>query len=179
MKMFPGRVLETSLKKRGHEVVALENGLKAWQAIEKQYFPVIISDWLMPEMDGLALFRKVRSVPRDNYIYLVLLTSLEGKTNYLEAMDAGADEFLTKPFDTDQLTARMLVANASSDCASMSVNSRAFSRSVAVAKKIRDGQDNWQRIENYIEIHSEARFTHGYCPECCENWMNGHSDTEK
>jgi PleD family two-component response regulator len=110
MKMFPGRVLETSLKKRGHEVVALENGLKAWQAIEKQYFPVIISDWLMPEMDGLALFRKVRSVPRDNYIYLVLLTSLEGKTNYLEAMDAGADEFLTKPFDTDQLTARMLVA---------------------------------------------------------------------
>jgi sigma-B regulation protein RsbU (phosphoserine phosphatase) len=172
-------VLETSLKKRGHEVVALENGLKAWQAIEKQYFPVIISDWLMPEMDGLALFRKVRSVPRDNYIYLVLLTSLEGKTNYLEAMDAGADEFLTKPFDTDQLTARMLVAERILGVRQHVSQLEGLLPICCSCKKIRDGQDNWQRIENYIEIHSEARFTHGYCPECCENWMNGHSDTEK
>ena len=103
-------VLEASLKKRGHEVAAVENGLKAWEAFQKEYFPVIISDWMMPEMDGLALCRKVRKLPRENYTYLVLLTSLEGKTNYLEAMDAGADDFMTKPFDADQLTARIQVA---------------------------------------------------------------------
>ena len=95
-------VLEASLKKRGHEVAAVENGLKAWEAFQKEYFPVLISDWLMPEMDGLALFRKIRELPRDNYTYLVLLTSLEGKTNYLEAMEAGADDFMTKPFDAEQ-----------------------------------------------------------------------------
>jgi sigma-B regulation protein RsbU (phosphoserine phosphatase) len=169
-------VLETSLKKRGHEVVALENGLKAWQAIEKEYFPVIISDWLMPVMDGLALFRKVRSVPRDNYIYLVLLTSLEGKTNYLEAMDAGADDFMTKPFDTDQLTARIQVAERILGLRQHVSQLEGLLPICCSCKKIRDGQDNWQRVENYIEIHSEARFTHGYCPECCEKWMNSNSD---
>jgi sigma-B regulation protein RsbU (phosphoserine phosphatase) len=172
-------VLETSLKKRGHEVVALENGLKAWQAIEKEYFPVIISDWLMPVMDGLALFRKVRSVPRDNYIYLVLLTSLEGKTNYLEAMEAGADDFMTKPFDTDQLTARIQVAERILGLRQHVSQLEGLLPICCSCKKIRDGQDNWQRVENYIEIHSEARFTHGFCPECCEKWMNSQTDAGK
>ena len=103
-------VLEASLKKRGHEVIAVENGRKAWEAFRQDYFPVMISDWMMPEMDGLALCRKIREQPHDNYTYLVLLTSLEGKTNYLEAMEAGADDFMTKPFDADQLTARIQVA---------------------------------------------------------------------
>jgi two-component system, cell cycle response regulator len=92
-------VLEASLKKRGHDVIAVENGLKAWEAFQQDYFPVMISDWMMPEMDGLALCRKIREQPHDNYTYLVLLTSLEGKTNYLEAMEAGADDFMTKAFD--------------------------------------------------------------------------------
>jgi two-component system cell cycle response regulator len=83
-------VLEASLKKRGHDVIAVENGLKAWEAFQQDYFPVMISDWMMPEMDGLALCRKIREHPHDNYTYLVLLTSLQGKTNYLEAMEAGA-----------------------------------------------------------------------------------------
>ncbi len=57
-------VLEASLKNRGHEVVAVENGLLAWEAFQKEYFPVMISDWMMPEMDGLALFRNIRKLPR-------------------------------------------------------------------------------------------------------------------
>ncbi len=103
-------VLASTLKMQGHEVVAAENGLKAWEAIQKDYFPVLILDWLMPEMDGLALCRLVRMLLRENYTYIVLLTSLEGKSNYLEAMNAGADDFMTKPFDFDQLTARIHVA---------------------------------------------------------------------
>ena len=110
MKNVSRLVLAASLKKRGHEVVAVENGRKAWEAFQQDYFHVLIADWLMPEMDGLALCREIRKLPRDNYTYLVLLTSLEGKTNYLEAMDAGADDFMTKPFDADQLTARIQVA---------------------------------------------------------------------
>ena len=64
----------------------------------------------MPGMDGPALCREVRMLPRENYTYIVLLTSLEGKSNYLEAMDAGADDFMTKPFDADQLKGRIHVA---------------------------------------------------------------------
>jgi phosphoserine phosphatase RsbU/P len=165
MKMLSG-VLETSLKKRGHEVVA---HLKAWEAVENEYFPVIISDWLMPKMDGLALFRKIRSVPRDNYIYLVLLTSLEGKTNYLEAMDAGADDFLTKPFDTDQLATRIQVAERILGLRQHVSQLEGLLPICCSCKKIQDGHDNWQRVENFIEIHSESRFTHGTVRNAARN----------
>ncbi len=103
-------VLTFALKKQGHEVVAVENGRSAWEAFEKSYFPVLILDWLMPGMDGVALCRQIRKLQRASYTYIVLLTTLEGKANYLEAMDAGADDFMTKPFDVDQLAGRIHVA---------------------------------------------------------------------
>jgi serine phosphatase RsbU (regulator of sigma subunit) len=103
-------ILAKTLLKLGHEVVTAENGLQALKAFEKEYFPVLISDWLMPGMDGVTLCREVRNLPYENYTYIVLLTSLKGKTNFLEAMDAGADDFMTKPFDTDQLTGRIHVS---------------------------------------------------------------------
>jgi sigma-B regulation protein RsbU (phosphoserine phosphatase) len=164
-------VLAASLVKRGHEVVAVEDGRKAWEAFKKEYFPVLISDWLMPEMDGLALCREIRKLPHDNYTYLVLLTALEGKTNYLEAMDAGADDFITKPFDADQLTARIQVAERILRLHRHVNQLEGLLPICCSCKKIRDGNDNWQRVESYIEIHSEARFTHGYCPECYEKFM--------
>ena len=164
-------VLEASLKKRGHDVIAVENGLKAWEAFQQDYFPVLISDWMMPEMDGLALCRKIREQPHDNYTYLVLLTSLQGKTNYLEAMEAGADDFMSKPFDADQLTARIQVAERILGLHRHVTQLEGLLPICCSCKKIRDGAHNWQRVEKYIEIHSEARFTRGYCPECYEKWM--------
>jgi phosphoserine phosphatase RsbU/P len=161
-------VLEASLRKRGHEVVAVENGQKAWDIFQKEYFPVLISDWLMPEMDGLALIRKIRKFPHDNYTYFVLLTSLEGKTNYLEAMEAGADDFITKPFDADQLTARIHVADRILGLHRHVSQLEGLLPICCSCKRIRDEKDHWQCVEKYIEIHSEARFTHGYCPECYE-----------
>ena len=171
-------VLVASLKKRGHEVVAVENGRKALEAFQQDYFPVLISDWMMPEMDGLELCREIRKMPRDNYTYLVLLTSLEGKTNYLEAMDAGADDFITKPFDADQLTARIQVAERILGLHKHVSQLEGLLPICCSCKKIRDGADKWQRVENYIEIHSEARFTHGYCPECYEKWMHSNFGAE-
>jgi CheY-like chemotaxis protein len=67
-------VLEATLKKRGHEVVAVENGRKAWEAFRTDHFHVLIADWLMPEMDGLALCREIRKRPQDDYSERVLLS---------------------------------------------------------------------------------------------------------
>jgi len=104
------KVLEASLKKRGHEVIAVENGLKAWETFQKEYFPVLISDWLMPEMDGLELCRRIRAAERPSYSYVILVSALQGKSSYLQGMAAGADDFISKPFDPEELKARLIVA---------------------------------------------------------------------
>lgn len=103
-------LLSSVLTKLGHEVQKASNGhdaLEAWQGGE---FSLIISDWMMPGLDGLEFCRRVRAEPCANYTYIILLTSRVGKANYLEGMEAGADDFVTKPFEKDALAARVRVA---------------------------------------------------------------------
>ncbi len=103
-------VLRATLQKLGHSVTAVENGQQALDVWRKAEFPLLISDWMMPELDGLGLCRKIREDNRTRYTYVILLTALGGKGSYLDGMDAGADDFLTKPFDEDLLAARLRVA---------------------------------------------------------------------
>ena len=104
-------VLVATLKKLGHEVTATTDGQQAWEALSKEHFPLLISDWMMPDMNGLELCRCIRAGNQTQYTYIILLTALSGKTSYLDGMDAGADDFITKPFDTDQFAARLRVAD--------------------------------------------------------------------
>jgi diguanylate cyclase (GGDEF)-like protein len=103
-------MLGATLKKLGHEVTATSDGREAWDALDKEHFPLILSDWMMPNMDGVDLCRLTRAESRPQYTYIILMTALSGKTNYLEAMAAGADDFITKPYDEEQLAARLHVA---------------------------------------------------------------------
>jgi DNA-binding response OmpR family regulator len=98
------------LNKLGHEVVAVEDGEKAWTAFLREGFPLVISDLLMPNTDGLELCRRIRACGREKYSYIIIITALIGKKDYLEGMEAGADDFMTKPFDADELRARIRVA---------------------------------------------------------------------
>jgi phosphoserine phosphatase RsbU/P len=91
----------------GHEVLAARNGTEAWNQFEAGDFPIVISDWMMPEMDGLELIRRIRASKRPGYVYTILLTSKSQKEDIVEGMEAGADDFLTKPFDTDELRVRL------------------------------------------------------------------------
>lgn len=99
-----------TLRKLGHTVTAIEDGRKAWEAWQKDEYPLLISDWMMPYIDGLQLCRLIRAEPSLQYTYIILLTALDSKGSYLEGMDAGADDFITKPFDEEQLAARLRVA---------------------------------------------------------------------
>lgn len=103
-------LLSCALTKIGHNVHEATNGREAWDAWHGGQFPLVISDWMMPDLDGLQFCRRIRAEQRANYTYIVLLTSRSGKTNYLEAMNAGADDFITKPFEKDALAARVRVA---------------------------------------------------------------------
>ena len=98
------------LTKLGYQVIAAENGKEAWDAFRHGRFRIVISDVLMPEIDGLELCRRVRKHKQSKYTYFIIITALIGKKDYLEGMEAGADDFVTKPFDPDELKARLRVA---------------------------------------------------------------------
>jgi phosphoserine phosphatase RsbU/P len=96
------------LEKWGYEVIITENGITAMMALRKKDAPSLaILDWMMPGMDGLEICRRVRDV--DRVLYIILLTARGSKANLLEGLRAGADDYLVKPFDKDELHARILV----------------------------------------------------------------------
>jgi signal transduction histidine kinase len=101
------RLLQTYLGKWGHEVFVATNGLEAWQQFEAGDFLVVISDWTMPELDGVELIRRIRASIRPHYVYCILLTARSQKEDVVEGMEAGADDFVTKPFDRDELRVRL------------------------------------------------------------------------
>lgn len=103
-------LLSSALTRLGHTVGEARNGHEAWEAWQTGEYPLVVSDWMMPDLDGLEFCRRIRAAPRADYTYIVLLTSRSGKTNYLEAMTAGADDFITKPFEKDEFAARVRVA---------------------------------------------------------------------
>jgi len=103
-------LLSWLLEKLGYQVVATENGRQAWEVFRRERVRLVISDLLMPDVDGLELCRRIRASNERKYTYIILLTALIGKKDYLEAMEAGADDFVTKPFDPDELKARLRVA---------------------------------------------------------------------
>lgn len=101
------QLLRACLQKWDYDVVAVEDGAQAWRQFQEGEFPLIITDWLMPAMDGLELIRRIRSCDLGHYVYIVLLTAKSDKEDLVLAMDAGADDFLAKPFDTGELRVRI------------------------------------------------------------------------
>jgi signal transduction histidine kinase len=101
------RLLQSHLQKWGYDVSAAQDGGEAWRLFEESAFPMVITDWMMPELDGPGLLRRIRSSQGPGYIYTILLTAKSQKEDLVEGMEAGADDFLTKPFDRDELRVRL------------------------------------------------------------------------
>jgi two-component system, NtrC family, sensor kinase len=104
---FSRRLLQSYLEKWGHEVTAASDGGEAWRLFEAGSYPIVISDWMMPEMDGPELVRRIRACDRPGYVYIILLTSRALKEDVVQGMEAGADDFVTKPFDREELRVRL------------------------------------------------------------------------
>jgi len=118
-------VLRNWLQKWDYEVVAVENGLDAWQVLQQETAPKLaILDWMMPQMDGLELCHKLRGLERGAYYYVILLTAKGGKQDVVTGLDAGADDYLTKPFNLDELRARVRAGQRILDLQSALINSR-------------------------------------------------------
>lgn len=103
-------VLEANLKAAGYDVVAAENGMEALEIFRKGYYPIVMTDWVMPEMSGLELCRAIRKDDSGRYTYIIILTSLDSKNDIIAGLEAGADEYLVKPAHQAELTARLKTA---------------------------------------------------------------------
>jgi diguanylate cyclase (GGDEF)-like protein len=106
----PRFMLERAIRELGHECVVTEDGEGAWQAFTETGADVIISDWVMPGLDGDELCRRVRLAAKETYTYFIMLTLLSDPGYAVTAMEAGADDYLKKPFDVEDLRAKLIVA---------------------------------------------------------------------
>ena len=161
------KILQRALESFGHEVVLTASGVQAWEAFDREPVRVVVSDWLMPGMDGLALCSKVRERPKTPYTYFILLTSREtGAENYTLATDAGVDDFLTKPLDRPTIQMRLRVADRILRYATEIRQLKDLIPICAYCRKIRNDGNYWQMVETYISEQTGSNFTHGICPDC-------------
>ncbi len=101
------KLLEKILIKAGNKVVSVENGQKALELFNDRFFPIVLTDWMMPEMDGLELCRAIRKNTYPGYVFIILLTAKNSKDDIIRGLRAGADDYLTKPFSHAELIARL------------------------------------------------------------------------
>ena len=177
------RLLEAGLLKAGHEVILAEDGEQAWQALQKDpTIPLAILDWNMPRFTGPEICQRARQIKTDQPPYLILLTSRDARQDIVSGLQAGANDYVTKPFDFDELRARVQVGERVVQLQSTLAN-RVKELEDALAsvkmlqgllpiclycKKIRDDRNYWQQLDKYVAEHTEAKFSHGICPECYE-----------
>ena len=174
-------ILLAILKQFGHEVLAMENGREAWEALQRPDAPSLaILDWMMPKMKGPEVVRRVRGRPTDRPPYIIILTAKGEKADIITGLEAGANDYLAKPFDPDELRARIEVGKRMVELqAALADKVKELQKALdevrtlsglipicAYCKKIRNDTGFWQQVEVYVRDHTAADFTHGICPEC-------------
>ena len=159
-------LLRSSIDSLGHEILEAGDGRKALEVFQQTPADVVITDWMMPEMDGPTLCRKIREIKSRHYVYVVFLTVLNNKTRYLEAMDAGADDFLTKPLDREQLAARLRVAERILTLHKELGELRGALRYCPGCKSYCDEHNQWQPIETLLEPTFKQEVQPRVCPDC-------------
>lgn len=189
--MISRRLLETTLIKWGYEVIVTCDGVAAWELLQSvDPPPLAILDWMMPGLDGLQLCRKIRGIPTSTPPYLILLTAKGRREDIVTGLRAGANDYVTKPFDREELHARVQVGVRIIELQhSLADRVKALEEALArvkqlqgllpicsYCKKIRDDQNYWQQVENYISKHSEAQFSHSICPDCYESLVRPELD---
>jgi DNA-binding response OmpR family regulator len=179
--------LAGALRRLDLEVSVAPDGALAWQIIEGANQPSLaIVDWMMPGVDGLELCRRIRQAPAHAHMYVLLLTARDSRADIVAGLEAGADDYLVKPFDVHELRARvhtgLRILALQKDLAEQIAMLKETIANVkqlkgllpmcSYCKKIRNDADYWQQLETYISDHSDAEFSHGVCPTCFERVVN-------
>jgi phosphoserine phosphatase RsbU/P len=164
-------ILTAQLGKLDHEVFATRDGREALEAIPRFLPEMVITDWMMPNIDGLELCRQIRHMNLPSYVYVMILTSMDRKVGFLDGMNAGADDFVNKPCDSVELTVRLRAAHRILSLQTTVAQLEGLLPICPKCRRIKTEQGAWQAVESYISKTTEARFSHGICPTCFETKM--------
>lgn len=163
------KLLQRNLEQMGHDVTIACDGEEAWRLFDTIPTRIVVSDWLMPRIDGLQLCQKIRARPNTDYTYFILLTAnVSEEGNYDRAMDQGVDDFLSKPLDRHQLSIRLRVAQRILQHTSRIRSLENVLTICAYTKKIRIPAEGWQTIEEFMDRHLGIRLSHGVEPHYYE-----------
>jgi len=173
--------LARALQRLNIDVVVAADGQTAYDALHcDPEISLAVLDWMMPGIEGPELCRRIRHDPSRAHMYLLLLTNREEQRDRIAGLQAGADDYVTKPFDPDEFHARVQTG-----LRILTLQERLGARVVELeqalsqvkqlrgllpicsyCKKIRNDQDYWEQVEHYVSQHTDVRFSHGICPTC-------------
>jgi phosphoserine phosphatase RsbU/P len=175
------RMLETHLAKWGYDVVVAVDGTQAWDILQQSDAPrLAVLDWMMPGLDGVELCRRIRQRDGGSLTHIIILTSRETPEDIIAGFEAGADDFITKRINREELHARIRVGERMVEL-QQALAGRIDELEQALGHirrlqgilpicmhchKIRDDREVWQRLEEYIAEHTEAMLSHSLCPDC-------------
>ena len=176
-----GEILARTLRRWNYETTLVGDGEQAWERLRVSPEPTLaILDWMMPKMDGPDVCRRVRAELAPANRYLLLVTARESRADVVAGLDAGADDYIIKPFDPDELRARVAVGirmltlqqklaervEELQTALSSVKQLRGLLPICSYCKRIRGDDQYWQQVEGYVADHSDAQFSHGICPTC-------------
>ena len=174
-------LLQATLSRWGYRVEMACDGEEAWDALSRDDPPkLVLVDWMMPGLDGIEVCRRVRSRETTEPPYLILLTARGRKGDIVAGLSAGANDYVCKPYDQEELQARLAVGRRILELQAAHARRVAELQEAMVhikrlqgllpicmyCHRIRADQATWRRLEEYISAHSEAKFSHGLCPDC-------------
>ena len=185
------KLVRASLKAESYDLVEAENGKDALAVLEKATGPIVgLIDWEMPGIDGIEVCRRSRLKKDGPPLFLILLTMRDTQQDIVTGLQSGANDYVTKPFDYTELRARVNIGvqlvtlqqeliNQAKELAKTLAEIKQLSGLLPICsycKKIRDDQNYWEQVESYVGKHSEARFSHGICPDCYEKHIRPQLD---
>ncbi len=175
------RLLEITLTRTGYEVLAVADGVEAWDVLHGQDSPTLaLLDWMMPGLTGVDVCRKVREATPRGPIYLIVVTSKGQTEDVVNALRTGADDYITKPFEIEELRARLAVGERLVTLQQQLADRvRALEEALAHVQQlqglipicawcgqVRSDGNYWEQVESYLAKRSGLQFTHAICPPC-------------
>lgn len=169
------------LTRSGFDVLTARNGTEALKIMSSESAPkLLLLDWKMPGIEGIEICREIRKFRSSVVPYIIMVTAKDEKEDIIKGLRAGADDYVVKPFDMDILKVRIEAGKRVLDLQqALAERIEELQHSIkhierlqgilpicVYCKKIHDSQERWEQIDKYISEHSEAKFSHGICPDC-------------